>query len=324
VPLRQTTTAAQPDSVPQAIRYAANHDADIINLSLGGLRLPTPNTQPCRVAEQAAIYYALRKGALVVASVGNTGRTKNAVEDPAVCLGVVAVGAVDSNGKVAGFSAREPYLTLVAPGVNIPSLGRLPGQAFTGAGTSQATALTSAVAALVWSAHPDLGAYGVAARIIATLDKHRSRPSRSYGYGVLDAYRAVTAGVPADSPNPVFDAAAPFLSRADTLNHPPAKPAPAAHGSGGVLGDYHPGAAVQWLTGQVKLAMVLAGCGLALLVVLAAVGLRRRRQRRRLDQHQPVPVASGQLEPEWRVIAAQSRPHRPLDEEPAPPRPEPR
>ncbi|HKC26895.1 MAG TPA: S8 family serine peptidase, partial [Jatrophihabitans sp.] len=190
VPLNGTTTAGQPDRVPQAIRWAANHHAKIISMSLGGKRTPGVDSQPCSDSEQAAIYYALSRGALVVASVGNTGPTKNTVEDPGVCLGVVAVAAVDAADTVASFSSRLPYVTFAAPGVDIPSLGRVPGQAFSGNGTSQATAITSAVAALVWSAHPDLTARAVLTRILATLDAHRSQPSTAYGYGVLDAYRA--------------------------------------------------------------------------------------------------------------------------------------
>ena len=76
---------------------------------------------PCPEDEQAAIYYALNKGAVLLASSGNTGLTGNAVEEPGVCLGVISVGAVDQNNVAADFSARHPYLTLTAPGVNVPA-----------------------------------------------------------------------------------------------------------------------------------------------------------------------------------------------------------
>ncbi|HZC69842.1 MAG TPA: S8 family serine peptidase [Jatrophihabitans sp.] len=295
VPLNDTTTAGHPDEVPRAIRYAADHHADIINMSLGGDRRPGVNSQPCDDNEQAAIFYALRKGALVVASVGNSGPVKNTVEDPGVCLGVLSVGAVDGSGAVARFSAREPYLTLVAPGVNVPSLGRVAGQAYAGAGTSQATALTSGVAALVWSAHPQLDARGVATRILATLDDHRSTPSASYGYGRLDAYRAVTAHVTSRAPNPVFDAVAPFMSRVDALNKEPPEPARAARGRIGAIGDYHVGSPPE-LTEQIVLGIVLAAFGLSLIVVLVTVGLDRRRQRGRAGAAAE-PVAFGLTAP---------------------------
>lgn len=277
VPLTGTTTAAEPDRVPQAIRYAADQHADIISMSLGGARTPGVERQPCSDDEQAAIYYALRKGALVIASVGNTGPTRNVIEDPGVCLGVLAVGAVDATDTVATFSSRQPYLTLDAPGVDIPSLGRIPGQAYAGSGTSQATALASAAAALVWSAHPDLGARGVAARMIATLDDHRAAPDPAYGYGVLDTYRAVTAHVPADAPDPVFAAVAPFMARVDALGARLPKPPPAARAPLRSAGRFavRP---VPSLTAQIRLGIALAAAGAAALAVLAVVGVRSRRR----------------------------------------------
>jgi subtilisin family serine protease len=263
VPLGGTTTEEQPDQVPQAIRYAADHGAQIISMSLGGDRSPAVDTEPCPADEQAAIFAALRKGSLVIASVGNTGPTKNTIEDPGVCLGVISVGAVDGTGQVASFSGREPYLTLVAPGVNVPSLGRIAGQAFAGEGTSQAAAITAAVAALVWSAHPHLDAAGVAARLVNTLDNPQDPPSPDYGYGVLNAHRAVTADVPADAPNPVYDAVRPFLERAAAHSRPPPV-APSAAGGQPMPGGAYAVGARPWLTTQVAMGIGLAAAGLLL------------------------------------------------------------
>jgi subtilisin family serine protease len=279
VPLRGTTDSSLPDRLPEAIRYAADRHAKIISMSLGGKRSPKFDRQPCTDDEQAAIFYALRKGSLVIASVGNTGPRRNAVEDPAVCLGVVSVGAVDESGAVASFSTRQPYVTLVAPGVGVPSLGRLPGQAYSGDGTSQATAIASAVAALVWSKHPRLTAEQVVTRLIRTLADRRRQPSPAYGFGVLDAYRAVTARVPAGAGNPVYEAVAPFLARDDALRRarqqePPPRAAPRVRSTG----SYVVGSAPR-VTGKVVTGLVLAGGGLALLLALLAGGLRSRRRR---------------------------------------------
>lgn len=280
VPLNGTTDAGLPDKVPAAIRYAADHHAKIISMSLGGKRTPRLDPEPCKDAEQAAVYYALRKGALVIASVGNNGPKKNTIEDPGVCLGVLSVGAVDESGTVAKFSSREPYLTLVAPGVNVPSLSRVAGQAYSGDGTSQATAITSAVAALVWSRYPDLDARGVAARILATLDNRRRTPSPKYGYGLLNAYDAVTATVAANAPNPVFEAVAPFMSRVDALNATPrGAPKRAAERSGPPSGGFHIGSASR-ITSQVKWGIATSAAGLVALIVLTWVGIAARRRRR--------------------------------------------
>jgi hypothetical protein len=292
VPLTGTTDAGRPDRLPEAIRYAAAHSAKIINMSLGGKRSPKRDHTPCSSDEQSAIYYAMRKGAIVIASVGNTGPTANTVEDPAVCLGVVAVGAADAAGRVAEFSGRQPYLTLVAPGVGIASLGRVPGTAYSGDGTSQATAVTSAAAALVWSAHPQLKAGEVVARILATLDGGRTTPSSLAGFGRLNAYRAVTGALPGDAgsggatpatgtSNPVYEAADPFVSRAEALRTVRAKPPPPAAKGVVSAGTFEVGTHPR-LTPAVITGISLAAAGAFLLLVLLAVGVRGRARRHRL------------------------------------------
>ncbi|MDT4893752.1 MAG: hypothetical protein QOE97_2787, partial [Pseudonocardiales bacterium] len=213
VPLIGTTDAAHDDHLAQAIRWSVDHGGKIISMSLGGGRRRVAGGDPCPADEQEAIYYAIRKGAIVVAASGNNGPSTNTVEEPGVCLGVVSVGAVDSSGTVADFSSRHPYLTLTAPGVNIPSLSRVAGSAYSGDGTSQATAIASAVLALVWSKFPKDTNRQVLARVLATLDRHRTSRDPAYGYGTINALRAVTGSVPATAPNPVFDAAAPFIAR---------------------------------------------------------------------------------------------------------------
>lgn len=280
VPLDGTTNQGRPDNLPKAIRYAADHGAKIISMSLGGKRTPSTDSEPCPDDEQAAVYHALRKGSVVIASVGNTGPTTNTVEEPGVCLGVVSVGSVDVTGAVASFSARQPYLTLVAPGVGVPSLGRVRGQAYAGRGTSQSTAIASAALALVWSRYPKLTGKQLVTRVLATLDAHRDTPSKAYGYGSLDTYRAVTAKVPAGSPNPVYAAVAPFLARDAALSKGGLGPAPSpAPKRGSSTGSYSVGATPR-LTPQVLTGLALAAVGLLLLVVLLAAGVLGRTRRR--------------------------------------------
>ena len=234
VPLDGTTDSKQPDRLAAAIAWAADHGANVINLSLGGKQYPGVDHVPCPPAEQQAVFHALDKGAVVVAAVGNTGPTTNTVEDPGACLGVVSVGAVDRSGALAGFSSHQPYLTLVAPGVNVPSLGRRSGDAFSGDGTSQATALVSASLALAKSAFPKLSGPDLVTRLLATLDGRTARASSSYGYGELDAQALVRAHVAASAANPVYAAADPFYRRYQALSDPrlartaPAGSAPAA------------------------------------------------------------------------------------------------
>ncbi|WP_375490612.1 S8 family serine peptidase [uncultured Jatrophihabitans sp.] len=280
VPLDGTTDENRPDDLPGAIRYAADHGAKIISMSLGSQRTPSADSEPCPDDEQAAIYDALRKGSIVVAAVGNTGPSRNVVEEPGVCLGVVSVGALDQRGALASFSTRQPYLTLTAPGVAVPSLGRTAGQAYSGKGTSQATAIVSAALALVWSKFPALSGDQIVARMLATLDDRRATPSSTYGYGKLDTNQAVTAHVPANAPDPVAAAAAPFIARQKVLAHSGLGPAPRRATQQLPMGTFHVGSTSNADT-ELLIGLGMSIGGLILLVSLLAIGLvgpPRRRQ----------------------------------------------
>jgi len=95
-------------NVAEGIRFAADHGAQVINLSLGG-------SGKSRILEDA-VRYAQRKGALVVAAAGNSGKK---VGYPAAYDGVVAVSATDVNDKIAWFSSRGPQIAIAAPGVGV-------------------------------------------------------------------------------------------------------------------------------------------------------------------------------------------------------------
>ena len=270
VPLTGTADASGNDHLADAIRWAADHGGEIISMSLGGTRLPDRDSVPCPQDEQQAIYYALSKGSVVIAASGNTGRASNAVEEPGVCLGVVSVGAVDETGTVASFSSRHPYLTMTAPGVNIPSLSRVPGSAYSGDGTSQATAVASAVFALVWSKYPHLTGRQIVTRVLATLDSRTSTQDPAYGYGIVDAYQGVTQSVAPAAPNPVYSAADPFLARfrafARAATVPAPKPAAAPSKS---VGTFRIASSPRLLVPQVVHGLYAVAAGLLGLIVLA-------------------------------------------------------
>ena len=277
VPLTGTTDKDGNDHLAQAIRWAADHNAKVISMSLGGARKPGVDSVPCPADEQDAILYAMRKGSVVLASSGNTGLKGNLVEEPGVCIGVISVGAVDQNNQVADFSSRHPYLTLTAPGVNIPTLSRVLGSAYSGDGTSQATAVASAVFALVWSKFPSLSGRDLVTRILATTDDHRSTRDPGYGFGIVNAYRAITATVGTDAANPVYAAAAPFLARSAALasvnSIPAPKPAPVA----GSLGSFSVGHSPRLFAPRVVQFASVALAGLVALIALVVLGIVRRR-----------------------------------------------
>ncbi|MFO0756809.1 MAG: S8 family peptidase [Byssovorax sp.] len=94
--------------VADGIRWAAEHGAQVINLSLGGPR----NSGVL----QKAIDFALSRGAVVVAAAGNTG---GRVQYPGASDGVIGVSATGPDDKLAKFSSRGDGVDLAAPGVNV-------------------------------------------------------------------------------------------------------------------------------------------------------------------------------------------------------------
>ena len=332
VPLTGTSDASPDDHIAEAITWAVAHGANIINLSLGGKRSQTNDSQSCPGDEQDAIFGALRKGVIVVASIGNNGPTKNEVEEPAVCLGVISVAAVDATGTVAPFSTREPYVTVSAPGVNVPSLGRIAGNAYSGEGTSQATAIVSAVLALAWSKHRALSGRDIVTRLLATLDAPHSPPSSSYGYGIVDAYGATLGSVPASAPNPVYAAAQPFIARSDAFavaQHAPKASINEPLGDGG----YAVRQPSRISTSQVLAGLGTAGAGLVALLVLGFVGVRSMRRSRSavpalIPPLVPAPIPPLVPTPGPPLVVQQSRPRPGAQEYPLPaqarPRPRPR
>lgn len=99
-------------ALSQAIRFAADSGARVINLSVGG---PTPTP-----VIQEAIQYAVQRGAFVAIAAGNAFEFGNPIEYPAAYAasidGAVAVGAVGRSRRRAGYSSTGSYLELVAPG----------------------------------------------------------------------------------------------------------------------------------------------------------------------------------------------------------------
>ncbi|MFR9788693.1 S8 family serine peptidase [Streptomyces sp. MB22_4] len=167
--------------VGKVIKAIADSDVKIINMSFGN-DIPFED-------EEAAIKYAASKGKLMFAATGNDAQTKNKAGYPVSYPYVVGVSAIDKTGRVGKFSVHGRYVDLTAPGVDVPGWCNASFQSYCvhQQGTSDATAIASASAALIWSAHPDWTANQVLRSLIDTAgrDWPKDTPSNYLGYGVV-------------------------------------------------------------------------------------------------------------------------------------------
>ncbi|WP_345744970.1 type VII secretion-associated serine protease mycosin [Streptomyces sp. ODS28] len=189
-PQREKAREKRGSALAQGIRWAADHGADVINLSLGD---DSSSAHP-EAREDAAVRYALRKGAVVIASSGNGGEKGDHISYPAAYPGVIAVAAVDKYGARASFSTRRWYATLAAPGKDV-LIADPDRRYYEGWGTSAAAAVASGTAALVRAAHPDLSPAQIK-QLLAETAAHTPEGGRSdaLGTGVVDASAAIEVG----------------------------------------------------------------------------------------------------------------------------------
>lgn len=201
------------DSVNEGIDYAINwrgpegQKVDIINMSLGTPFITTTESETVKKAHDAGI--------LVVAAAGNEYATlgHHHVGSPAIWPEAIAVGAIDSRGRVASFSNRGFGLDVVAPGDNILSTipsdseiaqapttlkttdsqyGFLPG-------TSMAAPYVSAIAAQLKAMRPDLTPSELKFLIESTAaDVAQQGFDFDTGRGLVNAYMAtsILSGIP--------------------------------------------------------------------------------------------------------------------------------
>jgi type VII secretion-associated serine protease mycosin len=237
-----------------AIRYAVDHGAQVISMSLGDSDYGAAGG---RRSEQEAIDYAIAHGVVVVASAGNSGTTTNVTKYPAAYPGVIAVAAVDRTGGHASFSERAWYLSVAAPGVDVP--GCVPGgQYVTGSGTSPAGAFVAGVAADILARQPKLNPAQVKQLLEGTA-KPGGAWDRDNGWGVVQPLAAVqqaaTVAPQPPTPRPVAQ---------------PARRFPAPAGAAGTGGQ------------RPALAVGLAGLGAAGYGVAVFLALWWPRRERRL------------------------------------------
>jgi len=191
----------------EAIVYAVDNGARVINLSVGGREVT--------FAEELAVKYAEDHGVLVFAAAGNQGQeTSNYGFVP--YYSVVAVGSTGIEDKRSRFSNWGKDIDITAPGedilslrarrtdlmLNIQGIDYEMGAAYVGddkryyraAGTSFSTPIVAGVASLILSKNPGLTADEVR-RMILQSARDIEVPGRDQftGFGLLDATAALTA-----------------------------------------------------------------------------------------------------------------------------------
>ncbi|MEU0480723.1 S8 family serine peptidase [Streptosporangium sp. NPDC006013] len=246
------------DTLDQAIRWAADNGANVINISV--------SLNHCSQEEYEAVRYALRKDVVVVAPSGDR-KYGVGVQCPASIPGVIAVAGTTRTGSAWSSSITGRELALAAPAVRIihPAPLRMSNSGYLVSDTTgNAAAIVSGVAALVRAKYPDLDANNVVNRLIRTA-KDRDDKGRDIfsGYGVVDPVRALTARTRQVDANP--------------LGTPPASPTPTPQPSRSEADD-EPFIQVT-VTDPVGAAIQVAVMVLILVVVIVLI-IRNRRWRR--------------------------------------------
>lgn len=166
----------------KAIRHAADHHAQVINVSQELIEGSSELT--------AAVKYAMGKGSLIFASVGEGGDVGSTLNYPSATPGVVGVGAVNKEIFATATSQKGEQVDVSAPGVDmVHACGTKMSK--TGfcktAGTGDATALASASAALIWAKHPNWTNNQVLRVLVNTSGGPTDGSKRNYaiGYGVV-------------------------------------------------------------------------------------------------------------------------------------------
>lgn len=187
-------------NVALGILWAAEHGADVINMSLGGAGFS-------KMLDEITSY-AIENGVTVVSSSGND-HTDQYYQHPGNIPGVIAVGATDVNDDIVYFSNRGDYLSVGAPGLAI--LSTVP-RNFTNApwpdggvnglpyayyqGTSMAAPYVAAAAALVKEAYPEASPYQIRKLLEGSAkDIEESGYDTAAGYGRIDPLAALNTSI---------------------------------------------------------------------------------------------------------------------------------
>ncbi|MFJ6851299.1 type VII secretion-associated serine protease mycosin [Streptomyces sp. NPDC091271] len=255
-------------TVPAAIRYSADQGAQVINISRG-------TSEGSRQLSDS-VKYALSKGSLVFVAVGNDAKSTNSVKYPGATPGAVGVAAIGKDLQRTEESQFGPQVDLSAPGEEMIHACKSETGLCTSHGTSDATALASASAALIWSKYPDWTNNQVLRVLLNTAGGPTTGEERvdDIGYGIVRPRIALET--PGD-PGPADEYPLPDLAAAESPE-PSAEPSKA---TGGSEKSDKPAAAAPAIDDSGNTALWIGlGIGAAALIGVAAAVLVVRSRRR--------------------------------------------
>jgi subtilase family protein len=254
----------------QGIRWAVDHGAQVVNVSIGG-------GVSCNPDEGAAVKYAYQHNVIVVASAGNEATS---VSTPANCPGALAVGGTDVNFNPWSRTNFGPEVAFTGAAADTVQESLNGTELRHGSGTSDATAIVSGSLALIRAHFPDMSARDIVTRAIHTVHngtgKFGVRIDDKRGYGQILPYFAMTYPVPANASNPIYDAWAKKLGPATPEPSDSGSPPGSTPSKHGITAQPGPHAGT---SNNSSLGLML-GIAAAALVVLAVIGAVLRARRR--------------------------------------------
>jgi type VII secretion-associated serine protease mycosin len=186
------------DQIARGIIWAVDNGAQVINLSLTRNSVAWPETW------DEAFGYAFEKDVVIVAAVGNREDGTEQVSAPATIPGVIAVAGVNKNAQASELSSTSGFtIAVTAPAEEL--VAAYPGGEYRiWSGTSGAAPIVSGMVALIRSLYPELDAANVVNRVIQSAVKVGFEDySSSYGYGLIDAEKALLIETSSVSSNPL-------------------------------------------------------------------------------------------------------------------------
>ena len=188
VVIADSTGYALFSTIASGITWAADRGAKVANLSYAATGSSTVTS---------AAQYAVNKGMIVIVAAGNCGCVDSTPANPYI----ISVSGTDSSDNLASWSSRGNFVDISAPGVSIYTTTSGGGYG-AASGTSLASPVVAGVAALMFSANPSLSPSNVATLLQANADDLGAAGwDPSFGYGRVNAYRAVAAAT-ASAPPP--------------------------------------------------------------------------------------------------------------------------